>query len=118
MRLAQDSTAASEARQYARRWSDDHRLPESFVADLELVVDELVTNAVRYAAAPYDIEILGPDGMVRGEIQDCSDARPVKNTHPDDRGGYGLHIVTSCTSRWGTQSTTDGKQVWFEIDLT
>ena len=56
--------------------------------------------------------------MVRGEVHDGSTAPPATNTNPDYRGGFGLNIVTSRTSRWGTAVTPDGKQVWFEIDHT
>lgn len=116
MRLAQDHTAALQARRYARRWSHDHHLPDSAVADIELVVDELVTNAVMHAAPPYVLEIFRVNGTVRGEVRDGSTTTPTRNAHPDQRGGFGLTIVTSRTSRWGSAAMPDGKQVWFEID--
>jgi anti-sigma regulatory factor (Ser/Thr protein kinase) len=116
MRLAQDYTAAWQARRYVRRWSNNHHLPQTAVADIELVVDELVNNAVTHGSPPYDLEIFHVNGKVRGEVHDGSTTTPTTNTHPDYRGGFGLHIVTSRTSRWGTAITPDGKQVWFEID--
>ena len=111
MRLAQDHTAALQARRCARRWSHEHHLPE-------LVVDELVGNAVRHASPPYDFEISRANGTIRGEVHDGSTTTPTRRTHPDHRGGFGLNIVTSRTSRWGSAATPDGKQVWFEIDQT
>ena len=118
MRLAQDHTAALQARRYARRWSNDHHLPELAVADIELVVDELVGNAVRHASPPYDFEISRANGTVRGEVHDGSTTTPTPNSHPDHRGGFGLTIVARCTSRWGSTATSHGKQIWFEIDDT
>ena len=118
MRLAQDHTAALQARRYARRWSHENHLPELAVADIELVVAELVGNAVRHASPPYDFEISRVNGMVRGEVHDGATATPTPNTHPDHRGGFGLNIVTSLTTRWGSDPMPDGKQVWFEIDDT
>jgi two-component sensor histidine kinase len=115
MRLAQN-TAALQARRYARRWSNEHVLAEAAVADIELVASELVSNAVRHALPPYDFELSRVNGVVRGEVHDGSTTTPTMNDHPDHRGGFGLNIVTSRTSRWGTAVTPDGKQVWFEID--
>jgi len=118
MRLAQDHTAALQARRYVRRWSNDHHLPELAVADIELVVDELVGNAVRHASPPYDFEISRANGTVRGEVHDGSTTTPTRNAHPDHRGGFGLTIVASRTSRWGSAATPDGKLVWFEMDYS
>jgi two-component sensor histidine kinase len=115
MRLAQDHTAAQQARRYARRWSNEHHVVESAVADIELVASELVSNALKHASPPYDFELSRVNGAVRGEVCDGSTAIPTKNNDPDYRGGFGLNIVTSRTSRWGTLSSPDGKQVWFEI---
>jgi two-component sensor histidine kinase len=116
MRLTQDHTAALQARRYARRWSSEHHLAEESVADLELVVDELVGNAVRHALPPYDLELSRRiDGTIRGEICDGSVAAPVPNPAPDYRGGFGLRIVDARTSRWGSATQLEGKQVWFEI---
>src|SRR5688572_4985409 len=85
MRLVQDHTAAAQARRYTRQWSSDHGLPERAVDDLELVVDELVTNAVRYASPPYDIDLRCVNGVVRGEVHDGSLDQPSQNTKPDYR---------------------------------
>ncbi|MEO5839456.1 MAG: ATP-binding protein [Acidimicrobiales bacterium] len=79
------------------------------------MVSELVGNAVRHATPPFDFELSRVNGMVRGEVHDGSTGAPTTNNHPDDRGGHGLNIVTSCTTRWGTAVRPDGKQVWFEI---
>src|SRR5213596_2873853 len=68
MRLAQDHTAALQARRHARRWSNENHLPETAVADIELVVAELVNNAVMHAPPPYAFEIFHVNGTVRGEV--------------------------------------------------
>jgi two-component sensor histidine kinase len=91
-------------------------VPEPAVADIELVVDELVGNAVRHASPPYDFELSRVNDTVRGEVHDTSTVVPSTNNTPDHRGGFGLNIVNNRTSRWGTAVTPDGKQVWFEID--
>ena len=115
VRLAADEQAAVEARRYARSWSVRQGLLPHLVDDIELVVAELVSNAVRHAAPPFDIDLVEHDGVIRGEVSDGSPASPVTNVRPDHHGGFGLGIVAACTSRWGTSPTASGKQVWFEI---
>jgi anti-sigma regulatory factor (Ser/Thr protein kinase) len=112
MRLAQDLDAATQARRFARRWSAAHALPAPIVDDVELVVAELVTNAVRHGEPPIELELSEPtEGTIRGEICDGSRIAPVPNAAPDFRGGFGLRIVDARTSRWGTTARSDGKYV-------
>ncbi|HUP71794.1 MAG TPA: ATP-binding protein [Acidimicrobiales bacterium] len=118
MRLAADEQAAVEARRFARSWSVRQALSPRLVDDIELVVAELVSNAVRHASPPFEVELSEIDGVIRGEVSDGSRVAPVANPRPDHHGGFGLGIVIACTSRWGTTSTTSGKQVWFEISNT
>jgi two-component sensor histidine kinase len=116
MRLRQDHTAARQARRYARQWSSEQHLPEIAIADIELVVDELVNNAVIHAVPPYDFEIYRVKGSIRGEVCDHSTVAPAPNSQPDHHGGFGLNIVAARTSRWGSAPIPDGKKIWFEID--
>jgi anti-sigma regulatory factor (Ser/Thr protein kinase) len=115
MRLPADEQAAAEARRFARNWGGQQALPGRLVDDLELVVAELVSNAVRHGVPPYEIELSASDGVVRGEVRDGSPVRPLPTPCPDERGGFGLGIVSACTSRWGTDVVASGKQVWFEF---
>lgn len=119
MRLAPDEGAAVEARRFAREWSTQRGLSDPLVADLELVVTELVSNAVRHGEAPISLDLDLTDSVVRGEVRDGSDEAPAPNPNPDHHGGFGLNIVSHCTSRWGSELLSAGeqrKQVWFEID--
>jgi anti-sigma regulatory factor (Ser/Thr protein kinase) len=119
MRLTQGKVAAAQARRFARNFSAERGLADPLAADLELVVTELVTNAIRHGEPPIDVELDLADSVIRGEVFDGSTAPPAPNPNPDYRGGYGLNIVAKCTSRWGTEVLTSGhyrKQVWFEIE--
>ena len=119
MRLTQGTVAATQARRFARIFSAERGLPDPVAADLELVVTELVTNAIRHGDPPIDVELNLTDSVVRGQVLDGSPAPPALNPCPDDRGGFGLTIVAQCTSRWGTEMLRSGchrKQVWFEIE--
>jgi anti-sigma regulatory factor (Ser/Thr protein kinase) len=115
MRLAQDVSAEAQARQFARSWSASEAIPPPVSSDIELVVAELVSNAVRYGIAPFDVELSHAGDVIRGEVSDGSRVAPTQNATPDERGGFGLKIVAACTSRWGTDVVPTGKQVWFEF---
>ena len=115
MRLAPDVSAATQARHYARMWSAKHGVPGRVVAEIELVVDELVGNAVRHGLPPYELALFRADDVIRGEVRDGSNVAPCVNHDPDLYGGFGLHVVTNSTSRWGTNPRPVGKEVWFEI---
>ena len=115
MRLALDAQAQTQARRYARSWSAEHAVAAPLVDDIELVVAELVSNAIRHGTAPYEVELYDNNGVIRGEVCDGPPVAPKANPSPDERGGYGLGIVDACTSRWGTDVVPTGKHVWFEV---
>ena len=117
MWLADDESAAGQARYYARRWASMHGLTDPRAADLEVIVAELVSNAIRHGAPPYQINLHHRDGAVRGEVDDASPTPPQLNPQPDDRGGFGLRIVEAYTARWGAAPHDNGKRVWFEFPL-
>ena len=82
---------------------------------MELIVAELVSNAVRHGKPPYALTLKETAGVIRGEVRDGSKVTPVPNPFPDENGGFGLGIVNACSSRWGTDIGDDGKHVWFEV---
>jgi anti-sigma regulatory factor (Ser/Thr protein kinase) len=88
-------------------------------ADAELVVTELVANAVRHAGTEITVRLAvlaGTPGGVRAEVSDCS-TRPVRPRHAGalEESGRGLFLVDTLSSRWGAEATTEGKTVWVEI---
>jgi anti-sigma regulatory factor (Ser/Thr protein kinase) len=115
VRLAADEHAAVQARRFARTWSTSQALSPRLVDDIELVVAELVSNAIRHASPPFEVELSEADGVIRGEVYDGSQVAPTRNAHPDHLGGFGLGIVSACTTRWGTAFVPEGKRVWFEV---
>ena len=115
VRLAPNERAQAQARGFARSWSYRHTLPPPVIADMELVVAELVSNAVRHGRPPYALTLSQRHGVIRGEVSDASTVSPVVNPCPDEHGGFGLGIVEACTSRWGADVGPDGKHVWFEV---
>jgi serine phosphatase RsbU (regulator of sigma subunit)/anti-sigma regulatory factor (Ser/Thr protein kinase) len=90
----------------------------SVVDAAELIVSELVTNALRHAQSSVGLRLrLGQDALFV-EVSD-SDTRLPRLTRatPDDEHHRGLYLVEAMADRWGTRPTPDGKVVWAELAL-
>ncbi|MGW0534893.1 SpoIIE family protein phosphatase [Streptomyces sp. NPDC003032] len=80
----------------------------------ELVVSELVTNAVRYAEGPIQVRLIR-DRTLLCEVADRGHTSPhLRHSGEDDEGGRGLFIVAQLVQRWGTRYTHSGKTIWTE----
>ncbi|TQS28987.1 ATP-binding protein [Microbispora sp. KK1-11] len=82
----------------------------------ELLVSELVANALRHGRGEPVLTLLLRDGVLRCEVED--EARVplrARDRSPDDEGGRGLLIVESLSRSWGVRPTSRGKAVWFEL---
>jgi serine phosphatase RsbU (regulator of sigma subunit)/anti-sigma regulatory factor (Ser/Thr protein kinase) len=102
--------ARSLIRDPLKRWG-----LEDLIDSSELLVSELVTNAIKYANGEVMLRlILEPDTLVC-EVHDSSPALPrVLQVDKDAENGRGLHVVSQVASRWGARRTTGGKVVWCE----
>ena len=90
---------------------------EPLVETAELLITELVANAVRHAGSPPVMRIDVDSGTIRVAVYDTSDSAPsVRHSGPEDEGGRGLLLVESLASSWGWTRTTDGKSIWFTLD--
>jgi anti-sigma regulatory factor (Ser/Thr protein kinase) len=86
--------------------------------DLELIVSELATNAVRHAGTPFKVRVENDGGSVRIAVDDRSDDQPARVEPDGYRGGRGLRIVDTLASDWGTEPADGGgKRVWARVDL-
>ncbi|HVX68133.1 MAG TPA: ATP-binding protein [Mycobacteriales bacterium] len=91
-------------------------LPEPIASDAELVVTELVTNAVLHGTPPIEFRLKGRRDRVRIEVADAGHSVPLKGRgSTDGMTGRGLAVVESLTSAWGVEPTSDGKLVWAEL---
>jgi anti-sigma regulatory factor (Ser/Thr protein kinase) len=82
----------------------------------ELLVSELVTNAVHYASGPVGLTLHSFDGTLRCAVEDADTAQPhMRRAREDEEGGRGLYLVELLSCRWGSEGTTTGKIVWFEL---
>lgn len=87
--------------------------------DAELIVSELVSNAVRFCAGPVTVKLSAHLHQVTIAVADDNPAPPVlrRAGHRDD-GGRGLAIVAALSDEWGVyQYPTDRKEVWARLSL-
>lgn len=83
----------------------------------ELVVSELVTNAIRYGREPVQVRLLRDTALIC-EVSDASSTAPhLRRARAFDEGGRGLFIVAQLTQRWGSRQTSTGKTIWAEIPM-
>ncbi|MEV7546762.1 ATP-binding SpoIIE family protein phosphatase [Streptomyces sp. NPDC089915] len=114
--LDPEETAPGRARRFARRALARWGL-EELSDSLELLVSEVVTNAVRYAERPVTLRLLRTD-VLRCEVGDDSPQLPRQRRARDtDEGGRGLFLVNRMARRWGATRLSSGKVVWFELPL-
>ncbi|MFK0261330.1 SpoIIE family protein phosphatase [Streptomyces angustmyceticus] len=83
----------------------------------ELLLSELVTNAIRYGAAPIQVRLLH-DRTLICEVSDAGSTAPhLRHAATTDEGGRGLFLVAQLAQAWGTRYTSGGKVIWAECAL-
>ncbi|WP_225804523.1 SpoIIE family protein phosphatase/ATP-binding protein [Streptomyces sp. NK15101] len=87
---------------------------EELVFSTELILSELITNAIRYGAAPVHVRLLR-DRTLTCEVWDSSSTAPhLRYAAGMDEGGRGLFLVAQISEHWGTRYTPEGKVIWAE----
>ncbi|MDC2948045.1 ATP-binding SpoIIE family protein phosphatase [Streptomyces heilongjiangensis] len=114
--FADDPALVADARRLATeqlvRWG-----LEEAVFVTELVVSELVTNAMRYGGAPIELRLIR-DRTLICEVSDASSTSPhLRRARTFDEGGRGLLLVAQLTDRWGSRPSGAGKTIWAEQAL-
>ncbi|QUW84532.1 ATP-binding protein [Streptomyces mirabilis] len=108
--------ARSPARALADRQLTSWGLSE-LAFTTELIVSELVTNAIRYAPGTIQVRLIRDRALIC-EVTDGSSAAPhLRHPRTTDEGGRGLLLVAQLTDRWGTRHTRRGKTIWTEQPL-
>ncbi|WP_433448451.1 SpoIIE family protein phosphatase [Streptomyces sp. CA-142005] len=108
-----DPAAVSDAREWATRqltaWGlDDLLFPT------ELIVSELVTNAIRYGRPPAELRLIRHHVLVC-EVTDSNSAQPrLRRARTTDEGGRGLFLVAQLAERWGCRHGQNHKTIWSE----
>jgi serine phosphatase RsbU (regulator of sigma subunit)/PAS domain-containing protein/anti-sigma regulatory factor (Ser/Thr protein kinase) len=99
----------ARCRETLREW----RLEEAGFAT-ELILSELITNAIRYGVPPVSVRLLHGRCLIC-EVSDGSGTSPrLRRAATTDEGGRGLFLVAQFAQRWGTRYTTRGKVIWAE----
>ncbi|GAA3887428.1 SpoIIE family protein phosphatase [Streptomyces sedi] len=84
----------------------------------ELIISELITNAIRYAGGPVGVRLIRDEALIC-EVSDPSETQPhLRRARPTDEGGRGLFLVAQLAHRWGSRYTATGKTIWTEQPLS
>ncbi|AJE82610.1 MULTISPECIES: SpoIIE family protein phosphatase [Streptomyces] len=114
--LPREPRSVGRARELARAQLESWDL-ELLVDTTELLVSELVTNALRYGEGDIRLRLL-LDRTLVCEVWDGGLVQPRRRRARDtDEGGRGLQLVGLLSTGWGSRRTPRGKTVWFELDL-
>ncbi|MGW8363226.1 ATP-binding protein, partial [Streptomyces wedmorensis] len=114
--LPREPRSVGRARELARAQLAAWDL-EPLVDTVELLVSELVTNALRYGEGEIRLRLLRDRTLVC-EVWDAGLVQPRRRRARDtDEGGRGLQLVGLLSASWGSRRTPRGKTVWFELDL-
>ncbi|QIY73217.2 SpoIIE family protein phosphatase [Streptomyces sp. RLB1-33] len=114
--LPREPRSVGRAREYARTQLTAWDL-EPLVDTAELLVSELVTNALRYGEGEIRLRLL-LDRTLVCEVWDAGLVQPRRRRARDtDEGGRGLQLVGLLSAAWGSRRTPRGKTVWFELPL-
>ncbi|MER7774018.1 SpoIIE family protein phosphatase [Streptomyces sp. NPDC096191] len=114
--LPREPRSVGRARELARAQLLDWDM-EPLVDTTELLVSELVTNALRYGEGEIRLRLL-LDRTLVCEVWDSGLVQPRRRRARDtDEGGRGLQLVGLLSAAWGSRRTPRGKTVWFELPL-
>ncbi|GGP45232.1 SpoIIE family protein phosphatase [Streptomyces calvus] len=115
--LPVEPSVVAEARRAATRQLAHWGL-EELVFTTELIVSELVTNAIRHAAGPVRLRLVRERALVCEVFDGGASAPHLRHPRATDEGGRGLLLVSQLAQRWGTRFVPEGKIIWAEQSLT
>ncbi|WP_225808106.1 ATP-binding protein [Streptomyces spinosus] len=84
----------------------------------ELLVSELITNAIRHGVGPPVIRLTWNGRLLRLAVSDDIDRQPrIRATANTEPGGFGMQLLERLAVRWGVIPRHPGKTVWAELSL-
>jgi hypothetical protein len=113
--LPRDLTSAGRARRLVTAQLSDWDLAD--LADTaELLVSEVVTNALRHTRGPLRLNLRVRDSRLACEVEDTESAGPLRSVvDTDAEGGRGTELLDLLADAWGNTETATGKTIWFEL---
>jgi anti-sigma regulatory factor (Ser/Thr protein kinase) len=112
--LNRDSNAPSIARRRTVA-AVDHAVDGRRRADLELLVSEIVSNAVLHGQGEITLVVWLANGHVHVQVSDEGNELPRQQPSTGAHGGFGLRLLEQLSVDWGVDSDADGKTVWFRL---
>ena len=111
--FARDATEVRRARELVRRVVTNSGITEAATQDAELIVSELVTNAIRHGGEPIELQIrLDKEGLLIAVLDGGSALPVLRDPGPDDTSGRGLRLIQELSDRWSSGRDTDNTVVW------
>ncbi|MDI3406421.1 SpoIIE family protein phosphatase [Streptomyces sp. B-S-A6] len=115
--IADDPASVPPVRAACARRLADWGL-EEIAFTTELIISELVTNAIRYGAEPIRLRLILDGAALICEVSDGSSTSPhLRRARATDEGGRGLFLVAQFAERWGTRYGARGKVIWTEQNI-
>lgn len=117
--IPDDPAAVTRARELTVAKLDQWGLPD-LVFSTELMVSELITNAIRYTGGPISLRLIRDrrDKVLVCEVSDPSNSQPrLRRARSTDEGGRGLFLVAQLAARWGSRYNATGKTIWAQQTL-
>lgn len=115
--LPRELTSAYRARRLVTAQLDDWKL-EELTDTAELLVSELVTNALRHTRGPLRLNLCGRGPHLRCEVEDTDPTGPVRRVvDADAESGRGTELLDLLAESWGSTRTATGKTMWFQIPM-
>ena len=116
--LPADTTAPRVAREFlAHACCGGHEA--AVVEEAQLLVSELVTNAIRYGAPPIELQVrCAGEDRLQIRVRDSDPGVPERRAADEDaESGRGLLLVDLVSDAWGHEDDLDGKAVWFTLKV-
>ncbi|MDJ0343427.1 SpoIIE family protein phosphatase [Streptomyces sp. H10-C2] len=114
--LSGDMAMVGQARRFTRATLTSWGLP-SLCEVSELLVSELVSNALLHTGMPTELRLFR-DRVLTLEVADTDSHAPrLRRVSENDEGGRGMYLVNKLAHRWGSRTTHQGKVVWLELEL-
>jgi anti-sigma regulatory factor (Ser/Thr protein kinase) len=88
-----------------------------------LLVSEAATNALLHSGSgdggSFAVVYLISNRLLRVEVHDGGGPSGPRRRvhHPESMTGRGLDLFDALSDRWGVDGNSDGRTVWFELDL-